>query len=395
MRLAAWLGVVATAIAGAAWAQAPAKQPVRIGLVLASGPISQEIANGMALALDEAGPVIGGRPVVVVREDSSGKPEMAVDRARKLVDQDRVDMLVGPVTSPEALAMRDFAEERHVPLIVPEAPGNALTGAKCSRFVVRVSYANEQIATALAGYLAAGRKLRRVYMLAADDPLGHDMLDSFRRAFEAAGGEVVGETYVPRNAPDYAPYLMKVRLTGAEVAFAHFTGTAAERFTTAYHELGLHANLKLAGTSWLVSPFHRTDFRLETIAGTIGATNYMPDADSGTERDFVRRFAARFGHLPSEHAAHGYDAGRLIAETLRAEHGHTSDAVRFADALARTPFEGARGLTHIDPATHNVVQDILVVKNSAHGGAGAITGAPLARVPAVAAAAENCKLPRS
>jgi branched-chain amino acid transport system substrate-binding protein len=400
MRLSAWLCAILAATCAPLAAETPnsSVEPVRIGVVLASGPVSQEIANGLAMALDENGPVIAGRPIHLLREDSSGNPEVAVERARKLIESDGVDVLVGPVTSPEALALRDVAEAARVPLVVPEAPVNAITGAKCSRFLVRVSYANSQLAAALAGYLASGRKLPRIYMIAADDAPGHDMLGSFRTAYEAAGGEIVGETYVPRNAPDFAPYLVKLRLTGAELAFAHFSGPAAERFVAAYHELRLQASAKLAGMGWLVSPFHRTDFRLDAVVGAIGAVNYLPnDADSAIEREFVRRFTARFGHLPSEHAAHGYDAGRLIVAALRAVKGDTADRELFAEALSNTPFEGARGAVRIDPATNNVVEDILVVKNvfapaAAAGALGVLKEDILARLPAVAAKGGDCKL---
>jgi branched-chain amino acid transport system substrate-binding protein len=331
-----------------------------------------------------------------LREDSSGKPEVAVERARKLVDSDRADVLVGPVSSAEALAVRDYADEQHVPVVVPEAPVNALTGVKCSRFVVRVSYANAQIASGLAGYLAAGRKLRRVYMIAADDAPGHDMLASFRAAFEAAGGEVVGETYVPRTAADFAPYLLKLRLTGAELAFAHFSGPAADRFIAAYHELRLQSSVKLAGTGWLVSPFHRTDFRLDAVAGAIGAIDYLPVIDSGAASTFVQRFTGRFGRRPSEHAAHGYDAGRLILAAVRAVKGDLSDRAAFAHALSHTPFDGARGPTRIDPATNNVIEDVLVVKNvfapsAAAGSLGVLADALIARVPAVVQPNQGCR----
>ena len=236
MRFSAWLGAIAAVLA--VGSPTFAGEPVRIGVVLSSGPVSQEIANGLAMALDENGPVVAGRPIHLIREDNSGKPDSAIERARKLVERDRADVLVGPVSSAEALALREYADEARVPVVIPEAAANAITGVKCSRYVVRVSYASDQIATTLAGYLAAGRgRPKRIYMIAADDPAGRDMLAAFRHAYEAAGGEIVGETYVPRSAADFAPYLLKLRLTGAEMAFAHFSGPAAEQFVSAYHEL--------------------------------------------------------------------------------------------------------------------------------------------------------------
>ena len=146
-------GVAALAAAGAA----AAAEPVRIGLLLdMTGPLaltSEDIASGFALALDAAGREAGGRPLKIVLEDSAGNPARAAERFAKLVQGEGVDIVVGPTGSPEALVLRDLAHAQGVPLVIPNAGATALTGEKCSPFVLRVSYSHEQVVAPLATWM--------------------------------------------------------------------------------------------------------------------------------------------------------------------------------------------------------------------------------------------------
>ena len=149
-------------LAGAALAAPPlrAEQPLRVGLLLAmSGPLartSQEIAYGVALALDQADRRVAGRPIRVHVEDTQGKRSRAVERFVRLVQVDGVDAVIGPTGSPEALALRDAAHDMGVPLIVPNAGASALSAERCSPFVLRVSYSNEQLCAPLGAWMAQG-----------------------------------------------------------------------------------------------------------------------------------------------------------------------------------------------------------------------------------------------
>jgi len=247
MRIARRLTLASVGAAWVAWPQrrvvAAEPQPIRVGLLLAmTGPLagtSEEIAYGVALALDQADRMAGGRRLHVTVEDTQGRRARAVERFAKLVQEDRVDVVIGPTGSPEALALRDAAHEAGVPLIVPNAGASALTAEKCSPFLLRVSYAHEQIAGPLGAWMARDGRARSAYLLAADNAAGRDTAAAFRKHFQAAGGVVAGEELVPAEVSDLAPYLGRIKLLKTDAIFASFFGAAAERFVLGAEAFGL------------------------------------------------------------------------------------------------------------------------------------------------------------
>ena len=255
-RRAALVAAAALAAIGASPAHAQGEPPIRIGLLLgltgALAQASEDIAYGFALALDEVDRKAGGRALHVAVADTFGRSSRTAAQFLKLVQDEKVDIVVGPTSSPEALVVRDAAHEAGIPVIVPNAGVSALAGEKCSPFVVRVSYSNDQIAGPLGTWMFRSGRAKSVYLLASDNPSGRDHVAAFRRSFAAAGGEVTGEELVPPTTRDLSPYLGKLKLVRTEAIFASFFGDAAQLFLDGAEQFGLRS-LKICGPGWLVS----------------------------------------------------------------------------------------------------------------------------------------------
>jgi branched-chain amino acid transport system substrate-binding protein len=127
-------------------------------------------------------------------------------------------------------------------------------------------------------------------------------------------------------------------------------------------------------------------------AGIIGATPYLADLDIASNRDFVSAFTQRHTRPPSEFAAQGYDAARLLLAGIEALEGNLANRRAAAMMLARTGFVGARGALAIDPRTNNIVQDIHIFETRKRPGGEGIDFEPLARIADVAADAETCQM---
>ncbi len=132
---AALLGMVAPAMAA---------EPINIGVLMSStgilAPLVVEQVNGMQMAIDEFGGAIAGRPINMIVEDDETKPNIGLQKARKLIFSDHVDVIAGVLASPVALAISPFAEANKIPIVLSNAGANALTDASCqslgiSRFV--------------------------------------------------------------------------------------------------------------------------------------------------------------------------------------------------------------------------------------------------------------------
>ena len=105
---------------------------IRIGVVLPFSRsykvIGDRVVAGLELALNQAGGAFRGRKFEVVKEDSEMKPNVGLTKTRKLVGKDKVDFLVGPVSSAVCVAMRNYADEKKVPMIIPTAGNVELAG---------------------------------------------------------------------------------------------------------------------------------------------------------------------------------------------------------------------------------------------------------------------------
>ena len=387
-----WAGAVLAAV----WAAVPpaaAEEPIRIGVILPQSGVyaslGSEIVQGLELGFETFGSVFGGRAVELIAEDSEVKPAVGLSKARKLILQDRVDMLVGPVASNVANALRDYVHRAEVPLIVPNAGNDLLTGENCSPWVLRTSFSNGQIVRGMGPWLY-GRGFRRIYLVAADYAAGRQMMEAFRGPWLAAGGAVVGESYAPlRETRDFGPWLARIRAAAPDAVFAFFAGSQAIQFVTQYDAFGLKDEIALTGAGFLVSPLY-VDAQGPAADGVLGILNYLPGIDNDANRAFQAAYRARHGRVASEYAVQGYDTAHLIAEALAATGGATDDRAALVAAMRGAAFDGPRGPLRIDSATHNIVQDIHIFETRV--AAGGVEFVPVDRLPAMQDPPNGCVL---
>src|SRR5262249_47897543 len=147
IRRVAALGVLLILVGSVtAVAQAP---PVKIGLLLPyTGPLSvqgNDTTHGIELFLKKSGARAGGRAIEILKEDTEAKPDVALTKIKKLVERDRVDFLVGPVSSVVAVAIRNYVHEQQTPLVVPVAFTRVLTSPQqASPSIFRLAETTDQ-----------------------------------------------------------------------------------------------------------------------------------------------------------------------------------------------------------------------------------------------------------
>ncbi len=131
---------VATAFAAILPGAAQAADPIRIGLLMpySAGPyvpLATELGDSLAMALEESGMEVAGRKIEIFKEDTTHKPDVAQAKAKKLVFEDKADILVGPIGSNELAPLIAFAVGSKMPLVIPNAGDNEATGEKCNPWV--------------------------------------------------------------------------------------------------------------------------------------------------------------------------------------------------------------------------------------------------------------------
>ena len=349
---------------------ANAGEPIKIGVVLpytsVYATIGNDITDAMEMALEELGGKVAGREIILIREDSEVKPPVGLAKAKKLVHQAKVDFLVGPVASHVAGALAQFVDQAKIPLLIPNAGNNLLTGEKCSPYVIRTSFSNDQFVRIMGPWLK-NKGYNTAYLMAADYAAGHQMMEGFRKTFTAAGGKIVGEDFPPlRTTKDFAPYFAKVKAAKPDTLFVFFAGGPAIQFVKQYHAFGLKKDIQLSGAGWLTSPLF-LPAQGDAAAGFIGSLNYVPSLDTPISKAFQKNFMAKTKRVGSEFAAQGYDTGRLIFEALKVTGGRTDDKLAFIEALHSVNIQGTRGPLRIDPKTNNVIQDMYIFETKKVG----------------------------
>jgi len=341
---------------------APATAQTKVGLLLPKSGVyaalGEEIEVGFNIAVEEAGM---GDQIIPYGEDTEVKPPVGVAKARKLILQDKVDVIVGIVSSGVLGAVRDFVHQAKVPLIVANAGNDKATGEACSPYIVRVSFSNGQVNRPMGPYMFKNG-VRKVYTLAPDYAAGRQMIEGFTQTFTEAGGEIVGSEFTPfGKTNDFGPYLTKAKAANPDAIFVFYAGGEAIRFVKQYDSFGMKAEVPLYASGFLTSPLY-VAAEGPAAEGIVTSLHYIPTLDTPENQAFVAAYKAKQDKLPSEYAVQGYDAGRILIEALK---GGASTPQEIAAALPKVSYTGPRGPLTIDPKTNNIVQNIYVFETVA------------------------------
>ncbi|MEL6960531.1 ABC transporter substrate-binding protein [Tateyamaria sp. SN6-1] len=372
-------------------AQAAIAQDVDVGVLLPfSGvyaALGNEIEAGFNLGLETFGSDLDVE-IILHREDTEVTPAVGLQRARKLILQDDVDVIVGVVSSGVLGAVRDIVDGAGVPLVVANAGNDAATGADCSPYITRVSFSNGQVNRPMGTWMAE-QGIESVYTLAPDYAAGRQMIEAFSAAYTEAGGTIVGSDYSPfQQTQDFGPYIAQAQASGADALYVFYAGGEAISFVNQYASFGAADDLPLYGSGFLTSQLY-VNAQGESADGIVTALHYVPTIDSAENAAFVSAFQAANDRIPSEFAVQGYDAARAIVEAIRSG---ATDREALAEALRQVSFDGPRGGLSIDPATNNLVQPIYVYE-TVTGEDGSMTQTVIAALPAEADSANGCEMP--
>jgi len=378
--------LIATGLAGGT----AAAEDFKIGLLLPFSGVyaglGEHIENGFKLGLEHYGSELGDNQITLFREDTEAKPDVGLSKARKLVLQDRVDAIVGIVSSAVLGAVRDFVHGAKVPVIVANAGNNEATGERCSPYIIRVSFSNAQMNRPMGKFLA-DQGIKKVYLMAPDYAAGHQMMDAFKETFIPAGGEIVGEAYTPlHGTKDYGPFLSTAKAADPDAIYVFYAGGAAIAFVKQYHDFGLKQDIPLYGAGFLTSPAY-VNVQGEAADDVTVGLHYVPTIDTPENKRFQEAYQAAYGKEGSEFSVAGYDAARLVVEAVKASGG---DKEKFDQELAKVSFNGPRGPLRLDPATNNVVQNIYIFENRFEDGK--VNQVVLETIPDVQDQPNGCKL---
>jgi branched-chain amino acid transport system substrate-binding protein len=335
---------------------------VRVGLMLPyTGTYAQlgtAITNGFKLAANERGGKLAGRELEYFTVDDEAEPAKAPENTNKLVQRDKVDVLVGTVHSGVQMGMVKIAKENNTLLIIPNAGLDAATGALCAPNIFRTSFSNWQPSYPM-GKVLADRGIKNVVSLAWKYGAGEEAVAGFTEGFIKAGGKSVRGLWIPFPNVEFQALLTEIASLKPDATFVFFAGGGAAKFIKDYAAAGLRKTIPLFGSGFLTDGvLDAVDKAAEGLETTL---HYADGLNTKRDKEFRAAYTKAYKNEPDVYAVQGYDAGLLLALGLEAVKGDTSKRKEIIAAMEKTRIDSPRGAWTLSKA-HNPIQDIYLRK---------------------------------
>ena len=276
---------------------AQANAPIRIGnLNSFTGGLAyagENNFNGMSLYFDSINWTVAGRKIEIIKEDDQFNPQVGLQKAKKLVESDNVDLVLGIQASNVALAVLNYMKQQKAFYVVSGAGTDAITWDRYP-YLFRTSISTFQLSTPMANYIYDNLG-KQIVTTASDYAGGRDVMAQFKRPYLARGGTVLKEIWPPLNTTDYSPYLTDIKSINPPVTYDFMPGADAVRFIQQYSEFGLKEKMPLTGFTIIDS---QTVSALGKAAvGVISALTYVDTVDNPGEQGVRREFQGQIQNL--------------------------------------------------------------------------------------------------
>ena len=297
--------------------------------------------------------------IVVYLRDDGGKAENTTTIANELIEVQKVNFLVGTVSSANTTVLQGIAAQNQIPLIVAPAAANDITGKDFNEYTFRTSRNNYQDAINECAYLT--KTYKKLVQIAPDYAFGIGSAAAFRDACTLAGGEFVADdVFAPATTTDFTPYMDPLVNSGADAYIVSWAGSGFPALAKAAVDAGLNDKMALAATfiDNVLMPLWYQD----AIGSTNGILYHYQGPQNNEVNDFlVAQEVARYGVYPDLFDADGMNAAIMVVEALKKTNGDTSAAALLA-AMEGLEFVGPKGLVYIRPEDHVAIQDMYILK---------------------------------
>jgi branched-chain amino acid transport system substrate-binding protein len=326
-------------VAGPAMAQ---QKTVKIGFISTfSGPVAaigNDMRNSFELGLDHVGRKLGGLPVQVIYEDDELKPEIGVQKTKKLIESDHVNFVVGYIWSNVLLASLKPLVDSKTMTVDTNAGPSQLAGELCSPYVFSTSWQNDQTPAAVGLYMNQ-KGVKTAFLMGPNYAAGKDMLVGVKSTFK---GRIVGEEYTRWPGQlDFSAELTKARAAKPDAIFVFYPGGAGIQFVTQYVQAGLRGQIPLY-TAFTIDDLSLP--RLKDLAvGIPGAQEWVNDLPNAANKKFVADYHAKYHSSPSFYGAQSYDAVGLINSAVTAVKGDLTNKEGMRKEMEKADFKSVRG----------------------------------------------------
>jgi branched-chain amino acid transport system substrate-binding protein len=342
----------ASTASGGPFYLAHAAGEIRVGLTLSYSGVyammGKRVENGIRLAFAQS------RFKDQVRffpEDTQGKPNVAIEKAIKLFEKEKVHILAGPIAGHEALAVSETLKPQKRLMLLAYGGNILLAGDKCSRYTFLCGHTTwNQSVSAVDWFLKNLGK--RVYLYGADYSSGHEIVNLFKEPFLKRGGQVVDSFFSPLGTTEYAPYLAKIRSATPKPdgLFGFIGGNDLINFVKQYEEFGLKKEnipilVTLGGFGSALLPSYG-----DSAVGHYQVFHYSPWLENKENEGFRTAYGKMFGgEFAEESGVLGYEVGAMMVKGLEAAGGLPDDTEKIVNGIEKVDYQSPRGHISMGP----------------------------------------------
>jgi branched-chain amino acid transport system substrate-binding protein len=331
---------------------------VRVGFMLPyTGTFAQlgvAIENGFRMALNEQGGKLGGREVEFFKVDDESNPAKGIENATRLVQRDRVDVLVGTVHSGVQMGIHRVARESGVLNLIPNAGVHVATRQQCAPNVFRTSFSNSQPTLAL-GKPMVERGHKRAVWITWNYAAGDEAFEGFEKSYTEAGGTIIRKLGLPFPNVEFQALLTEIASLRPDAVACFFAGGGAAKFLRDYHAAGLSRSIQLYGSGFLTEGV--LDAAGDAANGVLTTMHYSDSLDTPRNKTFRLEYAKTFRMQPDVYAVQGYDTGLLLIQGANAVRGDFGNKQALQAAMRGAEIDSPRGKWKMSPS-HNPIQDM-------------------------------------
>lgn len=329
----------------------------------AQATFGQSTHNGIMMAADEINSAggVNGRKIKVITEDDQSKSEEAANAVQKLISQNQVVAVLGEVASSCSIAAAPICQGAKVPMITPSSTNPQVT--KAGDYIFRMCFIDSYQGPIMSKFASDDLHAKRAAILTdVKNDYSTGLTASIEQTFTASGGTIVGKQSYSNGDSDFRSQLTAIKSTNPQVIFIPGYYTDVGQIANQAHDLGMNVPF-IGGDGW-ESP-KLLEIGGKALDGSFYANHYFYADPTPVVRDFVEHYKQRYGVTPDALAALGYDAMKVLADSMKRAGGKL-DGPSLRDAIAATKdYAGVTGKITLGPDRNPIGKKIIIeeIKN--------------------------------
>ena len=337
---------------------------IKIGVLTSFSGALQDYGNqmyeGFMLGLEYATNgtmTVAGKKIEVVTADTTTTPDVAREQCEKLLDEEKVDIVAGPASTSDALAILDLFLEFDKVIVIDPAAGDAIIGEGFNDHMFRTGRTSSMDAIAMAQVIKEIKEGATVATIAKDDSFGHSMIEPFNGYCEERGLTVVANEFCPGDTTDFSPYILRIKEAAPDYVYVVWSGANSPWPQLMEFDLAQYGINLITGAPEIASLK-----AMNYAVGMVGFCVYHWTLPRNEVNDWlVKRMNEEYGRVPDLFTPGGMAVAMAIVAALEKTGGDAS-AAALIPAMEGMRFNSPTGERYFRAEDHQAIQPLYAME---------------------------------